>query len=102
MSTIETTDTYEPLEEGLDTITLTRRLTALEIVLSVDRLDASSIGFQEPLPDSEVKELSLEQLRARRPTQRGFGRGGMMRRGGFRRQNFRGRGRMQGGFYNGY
>ena len=36
VQTIESTETYEPLEEGLDTITINKRLTSLEIVLSIN------------------------------------------------------------------
>jgi len=53
----EVTDKYEPLEEGLDDYEQTRRVTYIEITLSIDPLDVNQCGYQEPLPHSEVTEV---------------------------------------------
>lgn len=54
ISTIVIDDEYEPLEEGLDKMTVSRKLTCLQIILSKKQLDKNLPGYQEPIPDSEV------------------------------------------------
>ena len=88
LKTITVTDEYEPLEEGLDHVTVERKLAVLEIHLSTkdDRLDTNAPGYQAPLPKEEVQEEELKDL-LRRGGGRGEGRGGRRggRRGGDRR-----------------
>eukprot|EP00808_Paulinella_micropora_P020210 g34494.t1 len=51
----EIVDTWEPVEEGLDTITTTRKVSCMTITLSKKQLDASKPGYQAPLPADQVK-----------------------------------------------
>lgn len=54
ISNITIVDEYEPLEEGLDYLKLSRVVTMLTITLSKTPLDNSDPGFQDPIPESEV------------------------------------------------
>ena len=57
ISTIVIDDEYEPIEEGLKAITLSRKLTCLQIHLSKTApKDTSVSGYQPPIPESEVTE----------------------------------------------
>lgn len=47
---IETVDRYEPLEEGLDVIQITRKIPMISIQLSLEPLDSAHPGYQSPLP----------------------------------------------------
>ena len=79
LKTITVTDEYEPLEEGLDRVTVERKLAVLEIHLSTkeDRFDTNAPGYQAPLPKEEVQEEELKDLikRGGRRGPRGEGRG---------------------------
>merc|ERR1712204_65874 len=57
----EVVDEYEPLEEGLDNVTETRNLPFLEITLSKTALDSSDKGYQPPIDESCVKEVTAEE-----------------------------------------
>ncbi|GFY95804.1 alba DNA/RNA-binding protein [Actinidia rufa] len=84
-------DTWEPLEEGLLPLETTRHVSMITITLSKEKLDASSVGYQPPLPADQVKvwtEFDYEGEGS--PTGRGRGRGG------------RGRGRSRSNYGNGY
>eukprot|EP01121_Diplochlamys_sp_Union-15-3_P021154 TRINITY_DN846_c0_g1_i2.p1 TRINITY_DN846_c0_g1~~TRINITY_DN846_c0_g1_i2.p1 ORF type:complete len:241 (-),score=47.92 TRINITY_DN846_c0_g1_i2:60-782(-) len=48
-------DMWEPIEEGLDTLETTRHVSSIQILLSLEKLDSSLVGYQEPLPESQVK-----------------------------------------------
>ncbi|KAJ8477503.1 hypothetical protein OPV22_021230 [Ensete ventricosum] len=79
------TDTWEPLEEGLLPLETTRHVSVISITLSKKELDASSVGYQPPLPKDQVKPLAEFDYEGEdSPTGRGRGRGG------------RGRGRARG------
>merc|ERR1719331_3346945 len=69
----EIVDEYEPIEEGLDKVTQTRNLPFIEITLSKEALDTGDKGYQAPIDESLVKELSDEELT--KPRGRGGGRG---------------------------
>jgi DNA-binding protein len=69
----EIVDEYEPLEEGLDTVTETRSIPCVHIVLSKEKLDETDKGYQPPLDEAEVKEYEDEELTRLRG--RGLGRG---------------------------
>merc|ERR1711957_1110742 len=75
LSTQEVVDEYEPLEEGLDKVTETRTMSILQIKLSKDALDTADLGYQAPIPESEVKELDMEALQKPRGRGKGEGRG---------------------------
>lgn len=62
---VDTTDSitrYEPLEEGLDVVSIAKKLSVVEITLSFQALDVNHYGYQEPLDEKEVKEITLEDL----------------------------------------
>lgn len=41
--------------ELLFSVTTTRRVASLTVTLSKDPLDTNHVGYQQPVPDSEVK-----------------------------------------------
>ncbi|OEL33465.1 hypothetical protein BAE44_0005516 [Dichanthelium oligosanthes] len=89
IESIDITDTWEPLEEGLVTLETTRHVSLITIKLSKKELDTSSPGYQPPIPADQVRPAAeFDQDTEAIPSGRGRGRG---RRG-------RGRGR---GFSNG-
>lgn len=97
ISNITIVDEYEPLYEGLDHLKFSRVVTMLQITLTKsENVDKSDIGYQPPIPESEVQEYNeRERLGERRHGGREGGRGGN-RRGGRRgggglRAGFRGR-----------
>ncbi|KAF7140784.1 hypothetical protein RHSIM_Rhsim06G0013500 [Rhododendron simsii] len=93
ISSIDITDTWEPLEEGLLPLETTRHVSMIKITLSKTELNLSSVGYQPPLPADQVKALpEFDYDGEGSPTGRGRGRGG---RG-------RGRGRSRAPYGNGY
>ena len=48
-------DVFEPLEEGLDTVTNHRHVSCIKITLSLDEMDVNDIGYQPPLPFEELQ-----------------------------------------------
>ena len=96
----EVQETFEPYEEGLDTINRSRTLTMLVITLSMDPLDTSHYGYQPPLGPDDVEPYQADKparrgapKQYRGPSPRGY-RGGP--RGGPRGGGYRG-GRGSGG-----
>lgn len=79
LSSTHIVDTFEPLEEGLKTVTIEKHVPTIELVLSFDALDTKQPGYQPPLPADQVIEQDEELVRGRA----GGGRGGRGR-GGFR------------------
>ncbi|KAK6118925.1 hypothetical protein DH2020_047333 [Rehmannia glutinosa] len=80
------TDTWEPLEEGLQILETTRKVSMVTITLSKKELDTKNIGYQPPIPADQVKvSTELDYDGEGSPLARGRGRGG------------RGRGRPRGG-----
>lgn len=71
----EIVDEYEPLEEGLDTVLDTRQVSFIEITLSKKQLDNKDMGYQPPLPESEVKEMTAEELKEKGRGRKGKGEG---------------------------
>ncbi|KAM7265460.1 hypothetical protein ACFE04_003143 [Oxalis oulophora] len=49
ISSISTTDTWEPIEEGLVPVEMTRYVSMISITLSTKQLNKSSPGYQAPL-----------------------------------------------------
>ncbi|CAI0382455.1 unnamed protein product [Linum tenue] len=111
------TDTWEPLEEGLLPLETTRHVSMITITLSKKELDTTSVGYQPPLPEDQVKASTDYEYEGGEgsPNGRGRGRGGRGRsrgrgngyvsveyedggwdQGGYARG--RGRGRGRGGF----
>lgn len=87
LTKIDSTDSitkYVSLEEGLDDISITKKLSVVEITLSFEALDKDHYGYMPPLPEGEVKEIDLEEfLKKKVPFSRRGGRG-RQRRGGHR------------------
>ncbi|CAA2975343.1 ribonuclease P subunit p25 [Olea europaea subsp. europaea] len=52
------TDTWEPLEKGLQTLETTRKVSMITIKLSKKVLDTTNIGYQLPIPADQVKVLT--------------------------------------------
>lgn len=80
IGSVDITDTWEPKEEGLNTLELTRHVSVITITLSSDPLDVSTPGYQPPVPDEEVKPLQTgeperRQGQARKGQEGGRGRG---------------------------
>ena len=72
ISTIVIDDEYEPIEEGLDRMKVSRKLTCLQIVLSKKApADTSVPGYQEPIPESEVNPDAGPEDDGRRQNRRG-------------------------------
>ena len=57
ISSINVQDIYEPLEEGLDTVIVTRTLSMLEVKLTTkpSAEDLKAAGYQKPIPDEDVQ-----------------------------------------------
>ena len=55
-------DRYRSLEEGLDDVVKDRTLEGLEITLSKAPLDKTHSGYQPPLPNDKVTNLTLEEV----------------------------------------
>lgn len=74
LHSVEIEDEWEPTEEGLEVVKQIRNVSCIEILLSKTELDTTDKGYQEPLPESEVKELSPEELNRGGRRQKGEGR----------------------------
>ncbi|XP_039059479.1 ribonuclease P protein subunit p25-like protein isoform X2 [Hibiscus syriacus] len=86
---IDITDTWEPLEEGLLPLETTRHVSIITITLSKKVLVTSSIGYQPPIPSDQVKASAAIE-----DTEGGNINGGMVdHRNGGRGYGGRGRGR---------
>ncbi|KAL6506681.1 hypothetical protein OROHE_022513 [Orobanche hederae] len=71
------TDTWEPLEEGLQTLETTRKVSMVTITLSKKELDKTDIGYQQPIPADQVKvSTEIDYEGEGSPSARGRGRGG--------------------------
>ncbi|XP_062182442.1 uncharacterized protein LOC133886675 [Phragmites australis] len=73
---VDITDTWEPLEEGLLPLETTRHVSMITVTLSKKVLDTSSPGYQPPIPAEEVKPAFDYDHEESYPTGRGRGRGG--------------------------
>ena len=67
ISTIVIDDEYEPIEEGLEKMVVSRKLTCLQIVLSKNAPKKTNVpGYQEPIHASEVNPDAGPEDDARR------------------------------------
>jgi hypothetical protein len=57
IGSVDITDTWEPLEEGLNRLETTRHVSVITITLSTAPLDATTVGYQAPIQDDLVKPL---------------------------------------------
>ena len=55
-------DVYKPIEEGLDDVVKERIVEGLKIVLSKNALDTNHTGYQAPIPNDQVTNLTVEQV----------------------------------------
>ncbi|GER30457.1 alba DNA/RNA-binding protein [Striga asiatica] len=55
------TDTWEPLEEGLQTLETTRKVSMVTITLSKKELDKTNVGYQPPIPADQMGLLLPEE-----------------------------------------
>lgn len=65
LNSVEMIDVFEPLEEGLDTVTSRRYVSCMKITLSKtkDAIDPNDIGYQPPLPNTEMHPGDFHPLR---------------------------------------
>lgn len=59
ITSISIQDTWEPIEQGLDSISIIRHVSVICITLSTLPLSTSSPGYQPPLPPEMVKQLNV-------------------------------------------
>ena len=57
----QVTDVFEPTKSGLESITRERFIPTIDIILSTRAERTTEPGYQAPLPDSQVKEMPLEE-----------------------------------------
>lgn len=62
---VEVEDTYEPLEEGLDTVIVKRYLSLIEVTLAkkLEYGQNREPGYQEPLPETEINTADNKRIR---------------------------------------
>jgi len=76
LASVKVVDIYEPLEEGLDRVELTRHIPSISITLSTQQLDSHHSGYQSPLSAELFDQNKAEWGRR---GQRGNRRGGSPR-----------------------
>ncbi|KAK4778863.1 hypothetical protein SAY86_006391 [Trapa natans] len=76
IGSIDITDTWEPLEEGLVTLETTRHVSMITVTLSNNELDKAASGYQPPLPADQVKPSTDFEYGGSPMNGRGRGRGG--------------------------
>eukprot|EP01083_Nonionella_stella_P009934 28423_1 len=93
LETLEITDIWEPLEQGLKEVETKRRVASITITLSRDEsaISLEAAGYQQPISSDAIKPFSM-QNRNRRGGYRSGG-GNYNRRGGWNRRG-------RGGYYN--
>jgi len=64
LGSVEVEDEWEPIEEGLDTITMKRNVSFIEITLARDEslVDKKAPGYQAPIDQSLVVEMDPEEM----------------------------------------
>ncbi|KAH7286495.1 hypothetical protein KP509_32G009600 [Ceratopteris richardii] len=99
IGSLDITDVWEPLEEGLVPVETTRHVSMISITLSKKALDPSSYGYQPPSIDKRVSPISDSNIvnHSEGGVVAGRGRGSAHGQG-------RGRGMVaaNGGYYNNY
>eukprot|EP00798_Chlamydomonas_sp_ICE-L_P024456 gene24456-10056_t len=60
--TMDIVDEWEPKEEGLVKLEISRPVPLISITLSLDPLDKSHAGYKEPIPADQVKNVSIEDV----------------------------------------
>jgi len=78
LETVEFKDVYEPTEEGLDNVEVSRFVTRLKVTLAVSGkdLDSASLGYQAPIaPDEFAANIEYKYPDEQRQKRRAKGRG---------------------------
>lgn len=65
IGSVDITDTWEPLEEGLNRLETTRHVSVITITLSTVPLDPTTVGYQAPIEDELVKPLQDSSVAGR-------------------------------------
>ncbi|KAI7981452.1 Ribonuclease P protein subunit p25-like protein [Camellia lanceoleosa] len=76
IGSMDITDTWEPLEEGLLLLETTCHVSVITITLSKKELDTSSAGYQTPIPVNQGKPWNEYDYGEGSPNMRGRGHGG--------------------------
>eukprot|EP00877_Chromochloris_zofingiensis_P009123 jgi/Chrzof1/4464/Cz14g14070.t1 len=76
ISSADIIDTWEPKEEGLNRLEITRHVSVITITLSTQPLDTSHVGYQPPLDEELVKPVAVGEIPREGPRRRRGGRGG--------------------------
>ncbi|KAJ8772688.1 hypothetical protein K2173_027865 [Erythroxylum novogranatense] len=77
IGSMDITDTWEPLEEGLLPLETTRHVSMITIILSNMEMNTSAVGYQPPLPADQVKASTMFDYEAEGlPSGRGRGQSG--------------------------
>lgn len=103
LETLEITDVWEPIEQGLKEVETKRRVASITITLSrADDVDKDAAGYQQPISDDASKPFSMGGMSTR--PRRGGGRDNYRRQGGggggFNNQRGGQRNRNRGGYNN--
>ncbi|XP_073157262.1 uncharacterized protein [Henckelia pumila] len=69
ISSVSVTDTFEPIEEGLETVEQTRHVSMISITLSSMELNKNSPGYQAPLHVNQTKPHYIYQPQQPPPRQ---------------------------------
>ncbi|CAA0815263.1 Alba DNA/RNA-binding protein [Striga hermonthica] len=120
ISSVSITDTFEPIEEGLQTVEQTRHVSMISITLSTKDLNKNSPGYQAPSNTDQTRQQYNHPPQQRQPPRqvrggynsgngdsygrgsgRGRGRGRGWNRGGYSNYQENG-GWYQGGYSGGY
>lgn len=78
LETVEFKDVYEPTEEGLENVEVSRFVTRLKVTLAVSGkdLDSASLGYQSPIaPDEFAANIEYKYPDEQRQKRRAKGRG---------------------------
>lgn len=65
LGSVKVVDIYEPIEEGLDKVELTRQIPSITITLSTQELDIHHSGYQSPLSAELFAENNAIRARGR-------------------------------------
>jgi len=55
-------DVWTPNEADLDDIVKERTIDGVEVILSKDAQDSKDPGYQAPLPASEIRKITIEEI----------------------------------------
>ncbi|XP_073015962.1 uncharacterized protein [Primulina eburnea] len=69
ISSVSVTDTFEPIEEGLEIVEQTRHVSMISITLSLKELNKNSPGYQAPLHVNQTKPHYIYQPQQPPPRQ---------------------------------